>query len=383
VEKMFTLIKGAEVYRPDYSGVMDILISFDRIAWLGKDSRHLEDALGPGLSVVDAEGKLAVPGFIDQHVHISGGGGEGGFSTRTPEIKAEELLKNGITTAVGVLGTDGVTRNLEGLYAKAASLDEAGVTTYIYTGSYQVPVITFTGSIQRDLVLIDRVIGVGEIAISDHRSFNLSVEELMRIAAGARNGGMLSGKAGVVHLHVGDGSSGLDILFEAVRKSCVPPSQFVPTHVNRKKDLLESACEFAAIGGNIDLTAGIEPDEYCPDAVSSYKALQYLLNSGNFEDSITLSSDANGSIPLYDSDGRLVEVGCASCDVLINDIRRAVFDCGIPLEKILRAVTVNPARVLKLSKDKGSIEYGKFADILLLDRKLNISAVFARGVRVV
>lgn len=172
---MFTLIKGAEVYAPEYLGIQDVLFSFDKIAWVS-DSIHglsLEN-----LEVIDARGKILIPGLIDQHVHIIGGGGEGGFDTRTKEIEIESLLRAGITTVVGVLGTDGITRNLEALYAKAKELEIKGITSYIYTGSYGVPPITFTGRVDRDLVLIDKVIGVGEIAISDHRSSHPTEEEL-------------------------------------------------------------------------------------------------------------------------------------------------------------------------------------------------------------
>lgn len=255
---MFTLINGASVYTPDYIGKKDILIAFDRIAAV---EENLSGKLRLDAEIIDADGMLALPGFIDQHVHITGGGGEGGFSTRTREIDAADLLENGITTVIGVLGTDGVTRSLEGLYAKARALENEGITTFIYTGSYQVPVVTLTGSIQRDIVLIDKVVGAGEIAVADHRSFQPTMEELTRIAAEARVGGMLSGKAGVVHLHMGDAVQGLDIVFKIIENTPIPITQFVPTHVNRNKRLFDQAVRFAGMGGVIDLTAGVEPDE--------------------------------------------------------------------------------------------------------------------------
>lgn len=376
---MFTLIKGASVFTPKPAGKRDVLIVSDRIAWMGSDSSTIESAFRPEIEVVEAKGKFLVPGFIDMHVHIAGGGGEGGFSTRTPEVDPSHLLSNGITTAVGVLGTDGVTRSLEGLYAKAKELEDKGLSTYIYTGSYQIPVLTFTGSIQRDITLVDIVIGVGEIAIADHRSFHPTVEELSRIAAEARNGGMLSGKAGIVHLHLGNNREGLELVFEVIRKTGIPAGQFVPTHVNRSKGLLEQSIELVNMGGVIDLTAGIEPDEYHLDAVPSYTALKRLLEAGVDENMVTVSSDANGSIPLYDNNGELVGVECGSCAVLLEDIRMAVLEYGIPIEKVLKTVTANPARILKLDRDKGSLSVGKHADILILDEDLKVNAVYSKG----
>lgn len=72
----------------------------------------------PTLQTVDAAGKPLVPGFIDLHVHITGGGGEDGFSSRAPESRLTDFTTAGVTTAVGLLGTDGIARSLETLYAR-------------------------------------------------------------------------------------------------------------------------------------------------------------------------------------------------------------------------------------------------------------------------
>ncbi|MDI6863477.1 MAG: amidohydrolase family protein, partial [Pseudothermotoga sp.] len=207
------LLKNATVYSPEPLGVRDILLAVDRIVAI---EEQLTVCL-PNLSVIDCSGKIAVPGFIDSHVHILGGGGEGGFRTRTYELSFSDLVRAGITTVVGCLGTDGVTRSLESLYAKAKALEEEGVSSYIYVGSYRVPPVTLTGSIIKDIVLIDKVIGVGEVAISDHRSSQPTLDELKRLAADARIGGMLSGKAGVVNVHVGDGPTMLEPLTNVVK----------------------------------------------------------------------------------------------------------------------------------------------------------------------
>ena len=67
------LFQRAELYAPDYRGVKDILVVEGRIAAIG-DS--LDPGI-PGLQKIDMSGAKALPGFIDQHVHVTGGGGEG------------------------------------------------------------------------------------------------------------------------------------------------------------------------------------------------------------------------------------------------------------------------------------------------------------------
>ena len=137
--------------------------------------------------VADCSDKIICPGFIDQHIHIIGGGGEGGLASRIPEIMLSKIVSAGITTVVGVLGFDSITRSLKGLLAKARALEEEGLNTFIYTGSYEVPTPTITGSVMSDVSLVDKVIGVGEIAISDHRS-SIRQGYLKKIANEARIG---------------------------------------------------------------------------------------------------------------------------------------------------------------------------------------------------
>ncbi len=67
---------------------------------------------------------------------------------------------------------------------------------------------------------------------------------------------------------------------------------------------------------------------------------------------------------------------------LFDCFRTAVLDMGIPLEWALLAATRNPARSLGIEAEVGSIAPGKYADCLLLDRDLNIKAIFKRGKRV-
>ncbi len=183
---MLTLIKNGEIFAPEYLGKKDLLIVNNKIGYIEDEipvpERFVE------IKVIDAAGMYIVPGFIDSHVHIMGGGGEGSYKTRTPELQLTDATLAGITTIVGVIGTDGTTRTMPSLIAKARALEEEGITCYVHTGSYQVPVKTLTGKIEDDLILIDKIIGVGEIAIADHRSSQPTYEEMAKIASAARIG---------------------------------------------------------------------------------------------------------------------------------------------------------------------------------------------------
>ncbi len=376
---MITIIRNADVYKPEHAGIKDVLLVDGKIASIA-DNISVEMNGFVNVLEIDAKGKKLVPGFVDSHVHILGGGGEGGFSTRTPEATLTSLTTAGVTTVVGCLGTDGVARDMVSLLAKARGLDEEGITTYIYTGSYRVPVKTITGEVMKDIMVVDKIIGVGEIAISDHRSSQPSFEEFVRCVSDARVGGMLSGKSGIVDIHLGDGQRKIDYIKRAVRETEIPITQFLPTHINRSPELFEECVLYAKEGGYVDFTGSDDPDfwEETDGEVRFSKGLKRLIEEGVNQDNFTLSSDGQGSMPIFNKKKEYVGIGIGKSTCLIKAIKECVYRENIPLEIALRAVTSNPARILKL-KTKGRIEAEMDADLLILDENLDIDTVVAKG----
>lgn len=370
-----TLIKNAHVFAPRDLGVCDVLIAGDKIEKIDH-GLSLPAEIG---QTVDADGAWLIPGLVDSLVHISGGGGEGGFASRTPELDPREAFASGVTTVVGVLGTDATTRTLNELYGKARALDAQGLSCYMHSGSYQFPVNTLTGSVRTDIMLVDCIIGVGELAISDHRSSHPSIAELVRVAADARVAGLLSGKGGVISIHVGGCSGRLQPLFDAVAASDIPISQFYPTHLNRNLDLLQHGVEFANAGGFIDFTTSTTPEILATGELRASEALRVALEAGAPADRITFSSDAQGSMTNFCDNGALQDIEVGSVASLFDEFRRAVREENIDFIAALSAVSANPARVLGL-RHKGTIAVGQDADLSLVDRDcFEIRHVMARG----
>lgn len=378
---MVTIIKNVEVFAPENLGKKDVVFLFDKIEGLYDEINEINPLIE--CDVIDGSDFIMFPGLIDSHVHITGGGGEAGFKSRTPEISVIDLIKSGVTTVVGCLGTDNICRNMNNLIAKAYGLEEEGITSYIYTGSYEIPVKTITGSIKSDFMLIPKVIGVGEIALSDYRSSNPSFEDFIKIIHEAKVGGILSNKNGVVHIHIGDSNVGLKYLFDICINKDIELSQIIPTHVNRNRDLLNSAIEYGKKGGYFDLTSsyvkGIKEEE----ELRISNILVEIISKGVDINHITCSSDAQGSLPIVDNNGKFTGIGIGKPSSLYNEIRELLINSSIPKSDIISLVTKNVAKILGIN-NKGEIKKYKDADVILVNKQnFEIKYVFSKGIKMI
>ena len=358
---MLTLLRNAEVFSPQRLGRSDVLIAGGKVCRV----EPVIDVAGPAIEIVDASGLWLLPGLVDPLTHPCGGGGEGGFGNRTPEMAAAEFISAGVTTPIGALGTDAITRSLDVLYGKVMELRAAGVSAFMLNGSYRIPPATLTGDVARDLVLVEPVIGTGEVAISDHRSVQPDADELRRLAAIIHLGGTLSGKRGTLLLHVGDGEQGLALMRQALQGSELPARLFYPTHVNRNHDLLEQAVAFTRSGGFADITVSTTPEFIEEGEVPALTALQDAIAAGAPASRLTLSSDAGGSLPLYRA-GELDGLDVARPSALVDALCDTVRTQSERVETVLAAMTSNPADAYGLAA-KGRVKPGGDADLLLFD----------------
>lgn len=367
------IFKDCEVYAPAYTGKKDVLLAGNRIIAIGD---KIAKPAKLDAEVISCDGLRMIPGIIDCHAHIAGAGGEGGPSTRTPEMKLSEIIKGGITTVIGCLGTDGITRTVESVLMKAKALKKEGISCWIYTGAYQVPTPTMLGDVAKDIALIEEIIGVGEIAVSDHRSSGPTVDELIKLAGHARVGGMLGGKAGIVNFHMGDAQNPFGILYEITKRSEIKLTQFLPTHINRNDYIFEDAKEYGKTG-YIDITSSSYP--FFPEyETKPSKAIAELVNAGVPLGHITMSSDGGGSLPSFDEEGKLEKLVTGDPGSILSEILACVKEGGMPLDKALCVATENPAKILGLP-NKGTIAVGMDADIALLDAEDRIYHLLANG----
>ena len=357
---MLTLIEGGDVYAPEHLGEQSILLVDGKIGKVGTVKRAAVESLGIHVDVIDAHGCVVCPGLIDPHQHLLGGSGEEGFATQTPEISLTEIVRAGITTVVGTLGTDTTMKTMAGLLAKVKGLKEEGIGAYLWSGGYNVPVRSIMADIREDMMFIDEVLGAGEIAIADERAPDPSLRELAQIVIDTRMGGKLSKKAGVTHFHVGAGKRRMRCLQELLECDDfdIEPCWLYPTHVGRSPALMRDAIALAKQGCYVDIDVQEED-------LARWLAF-YVDHDGDLT-KLTISSDASKKGP----------------DTFFQQLRNCARGHRLPLAKLLALVTRNTAEVLKL-KHKGRLEVGRDGDILVLSKdELDLVHVLAHGKRMV
>jgi beta-aspartyl-dipeptidase (metallo-type) len=372
------LIQNGALFGPRALGRCDILTGGPKIIAIEKS---IQAGMLPGeVDIIDATGMAVVPGFVDGHQHFTGGGGEGGFHTRTPEMQLSMNTLNGVTTAVGLLGTDALTRSVESLYAKTQSFNAEGLTAFMLTGSYWHPSPTITGSVARDLVYLQPVIGC-KLALSDIRGPHLEAGDLATLAADIRVAALVANKPGFITVHTGVKPGGLDLIFEIIQKHAIRPDMFIPTHINRKNPrLTDQVLELARLGAVVDAT--------CMNSLPAADAVHMsaadfacMADANGLFDRVAFSSDAGGSLPVWNADrSRIVSMGIGTPASLLFELSSLVNTKGMPLEKALCPLTTTPARVYGLAGVKGELKVGADADILVLDSgKMAIRDVMAKG----
>lgn len=368
------LLKQADVYAPEHLGIKDVLVCGGKIEAVGD---NLEG--GTGCQVIDAKGMRLTPGLIDRHVHVTGGGGEGSFHTRTPQVELSSILKAGITTVLGLLGTDDMSRSVENLLAKVKALKEEGITAYALCGAYGYPPVTLTGSVKKDIAFVDEIMGL-KLALSDHRAPNISVDELIRLGSDVRTAGMIGGKPGFIVLHVGSGKKKLGPVFEALAETDIPVKTFQPTHMSRNHELYLDGLKLAKMGGYIDITC---EDFVNGEPVIGHDPMPALLEEAKAADvpmdHITFSSDGQGSWSSYDEAGMLKEIGVTDVGNMYAQMCSLVTRGGFDFAEALTYFTSNVAKALEIEKKKGHIVAGADADILLIKDDLTLDTVIAGG----
>lgn len=363
---MIKLIINAKL--PD-DNIVNILIVNDKIIDVSNKKKYcdLRNRVSD-MEIIDAHNNYVIPSYIDNHEHIIGGGGEDGFISKIDEMSSIDILKNGVTTVVGVLGTDTLTRSVENLVSKAKAFNCDDLTAFCLTGGYQYPSPTITGSVGKDIVFINEIIGA-KIAISDHRCYNPNKDDLIKLLSEIRVAALIAKKVGILNIHVGWGKGNMDVLFDILNETNIPINTIRPTHITNNEKVFEQAMELTRKNGYMDITI----DE---NLEKTYHYLKRVYEMGDIN-YITMSTDANGSCPIWDK-GKVLGMKKSDNSIIHGLVKYLICKQNYSVNDAIRFVTTNPSRALGLLR-KGSIKLNNDADMIIMDNDYNIDTVISKG----
>ena len=339
---------------------------------------------GGGCDVLDAEGRIAAPGFID--VHIQGAGGADVLDGTEDALKAisQTCARFGVTSflATTVYRADGdnehltlageyagrdlgganlVGIHLEGPFIAAnkrgmiqpgcicePSMDVLDKILDITGG--KLAMMTIAPEIEGGLEIIRRLVGSNIVASFAHSEANYG-QTLEGIAAGISHAThFFNAMIGIHHRSPGP----VVAIFEDEKVT----AQLIADGVHIHPSVLKLAFEILGPERIVLITDGMQAMGL-PDGKYIYNGIEY--------------ESKNGAARY--KDGTLIGTALGLSELLKRLI--SFTDCG--LDVAVRMVTQNPAKVLGLEERKGSIAVGKDADLVLLDGDLSVQTTIVGG----
>ncbi|QPP08158.1 N-acetylglucosamine-6-phosphate deacetylase [Streptomyces bathyalis] len=368
-----TVLTGARVVLPD--GVAEG-------ATLTVEGRLVAANVHGEMPTLDLSGHWIVPGFVDMHVH---GGGGASFSAGT----AEEALtvigthrRHGTTTMVAST----VTGELADLAQQAGALSELVEQGDLAGVHFEGPFISPGRCGAHDPALLrdpdpTEVRKLVDAARGTARMMTLAPE-----LPGGMDSVRILADSGVIAA-VGHTDSTYEATVEAVEAGAS-----VATHLFNAMPALghRAPGPVAALLEDERVTV-----ELINDGTHLHPAALELAFHRAGAGRVAFITDAMGAagmgdgryplgpleVEVRDGVARLTEGGSIAGSTLTLDeaFRRAVRVDGLPVEDAVRALSLNPARLLSVADRTGSLEEGKYADLVVLDDAFEVAGVMRQG----
>ncbi|MBI2873636.1 MAG: N-acetylglucosamine-6-phosphate deacetylase [Firmicutes bacterium] len=352
-----------------------------------------DPGLRPGRNVRLHDGYLA-PGFIDLHVH---GGGGADFADGDPEgtaVAAHVHARHGTTGLLATIMTlpgDGIVRALRALRAlKDDPPRGAAVLGFHLEGPFLNP--EFRGAHPpRDLRAPSIASMEAWLGESDRRSDQEPDPYWCRQVTLAPE---LDGASDLIRFLAGRGvvvSAGhTGCTYERLRTAAGEGLKHVTHLFNAMRGLDHR--EPGPVGGALTLP-GLTV-ELIADGIHVHPAVLALAAAARGPQGIVLVTDAVRAAGMPDGRYRFGAEWITACEGLVRledgrlagstltmagAVRNMVKMAGVPLPSAVAMASLNPARVHGLQDRKGSIEIGKDADLVLLDRDLQVLGTIVEG----
>lgn len=371
------ILKNAEVFNGDFEKIRaDVKIDGEKISKIGNFSS--EDGL-------DLTGLVVMPGLIDMHIHGCGGADTGDATPEALETMSQTLVKNGVTSfcpASMTLSFEELTK----IFANIDAMKDKVCGAYIHGANMEGPYIAMSKKGAQNPLYVRN---------PDKEEFKKLYEgcngaiRVVDIAPECDGGDeFIKEIQPICPVSIAHTDAGYDEAVHAIELGV----RHITHLFNAQSGLHHRKPGVVGAAFDVGRANGVRAELIC-DGFHIHPATLRIAFREMGEDGTVIISDSMkaagcpdgdydlGGQPVYVRDGKaLLADGtiAASTSNVYKELKN-VISFGIPEKQAVKSATINPAKAIRVSDKTGSIEEGKLADILVVDKDYNIKLVIVKG----
>ena len=371
------ILKNAEVFNGDFEKIRaDVKIDGEKISKIGNFSS--EDGL-------DLTGLVVMPGLIDMHIHGCGGADTGDATPEALETMSQTLAKNGVTSfcpASMTLSFEELTK----IFANIDAMKDKVGGAYIHGANMEGPYIAMSKKGAQNPLYVRN---------PDKEEFKKLYEgcngaiRVVDIAPECDGGDeFIKEIQPICPVSIAHTDAGYDEAVHAIELGV----RHITHLFNAQSGLHHRKPGVVGAAFDVGRANGVRAELIC-DGFHIHPATLRIAFREMGEDGTVIISDSMkaagcpdgdydlGGQPVYVRDGKaLLADGtiAASTSNVYKELKN-VISFGIPEKQAVKSATINPAKAIRVDDNTGSIEEGKLADILVVDKDYNIKLVIVKG----
>lgn len=371
------ILKNATVFNGDFEKVRaDVAIEGERISKIGDLS---------GEDELDLTDMTVMPGLIDIHIHGCGGADAGDATPEALETMSQTLVKNGITSFCPA----SMTLSFEELTKIFANIDEMKNKVggaYIHGVNMEGPYIAMSKKGAQNPLYVRNPDKEEFKRLFDGCNGSIKVVDIAPECDGGDE--FIKEIQPICPVSIAHTDAGYDEAVHAIELGV----RHITHLFNAQSGLHHRKPGVVGAAFDVGKEKGVRAELIC-DGFHIHPATLRIAFRAMGEDGTVIVSDSMkaagcpdgdydlGGQPVYVRDGKaLLADGtiAASTSNVYKELKN-VISFGIPEKQAVKSATINPAKAIRADKETGSIEEGKLADILVVDKDYNIRLVIVKG----
>ena len=371
------ILKNATVFNGDFEKVRaDVAIEGERISKIGDLS---------GEDELDLTDMTVMPGLIDIHIHGCGGADAGDATPEALETMSQTLVKNGITSFCPA----SMTLSFEELTKIFANIDEMKNKVggaYIHGANMEGPYIAMSKKGAQNPLYVRNPDKEEFKRLFDGCNGSIKVVDIAPECDGGDE--FIKEIQPICPVSIAHTDAGYDEAVHAIELGV----RHITHLFNAQSGLHHRKPGVVGAAFDVGKEKGVRAELIC-DGFHIHPATLRIAFRAMGEDGTVIISDSMkaagctdvdydlGGQPVYVRDGKaLLADGtiAASTSNVYKELKN-VISFGIPEKQAVKSATINPAKAIRADRETGSIEEGKLADILVVDKDYNIKLVIVKG----